>query len=143
MWPQQLFLCSCNYTTGMAPAQFYQFSWRVDKENYRTQVGRLCCDLSVLLFFHYIVVTSLGYKFKRNVRTSLSTGWLGYETCLSEICCCITGTELRWKCQQHVVIINKMSGLNQICNWKRQNSCFQPWNIHSAITAANADKSHL
>lgn len=42
------------------------------------------------------------------------------------------------KCQQHIVIINEMSELNQICNWKRENAYFQPWSIRYAITAANA-----
>lgn len=42
------------------------------------------------------------------------------------------------KCQQHIVIINKISELNKICNWKRDNTYFQSWNIQYAITAANA-----
>lgn len=64
-------------------------------------------------FFIIYLLFLLSYKFKGNVRTALSTSLLGYETCLCEICCCVTGTELCWN------VSSILSLLIKCLNWIR------------------------
>lgn len=100
LWPQQLFLCSCNWTAGMAPTQFYQFRWRVEKGNHRTQIGRICCDLRICFFSLYICY----FFWVTNVKDMWEQPWtalLGYKTLPLWALFCVTGTELCWDVRIH------------------------------------------
>lgn len=116
----QLQLCEWE-VIRMSVTQFYQFRWRINKDKDRTQIGS---SAVILVFSKLIILYLLFLYFKRGVRTLWSTDLVQYKIFLFEICCYITGTELCWNNQQHVVITNKISDLNQICNWKRQNTYF-------------------
>lgn len=96
----------------MSLTQFYQFRWRVNKENDRTQIG----SSAIIFIFYKLFITYLlflfGYNFK-SARTLVSIGLLGYETFLCEICRCITVTELCWN------VSNILALLIKCLNWIR------------------------
>lgn len=142
----------CDHSSSLCAAVILQLGWHqhdfissAEGLTKKIMEQRQECSAVIWVFYVYIniiyLLSLLGYKFERNVRTHCPQAGVWNSPLWDLLLHHRNWTLL--KCQQHIVMINKMPESNQICNWKRQNSCFQPWNIHCAITAVNAAKSHL